>query len=209
MRAVGPIVAATWRPSPPRGASEQADDRRLLRAIVRRDVAALGLLYKRYAPVATTLAHGILRQRNLAEETVQEAFLAVWRFPVQYRRDRGTVRSWLMSTVHHEAVDLVRREQTQRKRADEQAADRVTSKGPPDPADLVVEEIGKMEARNAVRRALRHLRPEQRQIIELMYLGGLSQRRISTRLSLPLGTVKSRSVLGMRRLRAALKDFER
>jgi RNA polymerase sigma factor (sigma-70 family) len=103
----------------------------------------------------------------------------------------------------------VRREQTQRKRADEMAAARLTSKGPADPADLVVEEIGKVEDRNAVRRALAHLRPEQRQIIELMYLGGLSQIRISERLFLPLGTVKSRSVLGMRRLRAALSAIER
>jgi RNA polymerase sigma-70 factor, ECF subfamily len=209
MPPIDPTVAATQPRIPSREAPEEADDRSLVRAIVTRDVVAFGLLYKRYASLAMASAHRILRQRNLAEETVQEAFLAVWRFPAQYRRDRGTVRSWLMSTVHHEAVDLVRREQTQRKRAGEMAAPRMTSKGPADPADLVVEEIGKVEDRHAVRRALQHLRPDQRQIIELMYLGGLSQTRISKRLLLPLGTVKSRSVLGMRRLRAALSGIER
>ena len=107
-----------------------------------------------------------------------------------------------MSMVHHRAVDQVRREEAQRRRAEEAVGD--LEADVEDPADLVVEEIGLPQEREAVRRALDDLPPEQRQVIELMYFGGLSQSRISESLGLPLGTVKSRTLLAMRRLRGAL-----
>jgi RNA polymerase sigma factor (sigma-70 family) len=109
--------------------------------------------------------------------------------------------------VHHRAVDAVRREETQRRRAeDAQATELVIAE---DPADSVVEELGLPQERKAVRAALEELPAEQRQVIELMYFGGLSQSRIAERLALPLGTVKSRTLLGMRRLRGALIEMER
>jgi RNA polymerase sigma-70 factor (ECF subfamily) len=182
-----------------------AHDRDLLKGIAQGDLDAFVGLFDRYAPTAMALAQAILRQPHLAEEAVQEAFLAVWRAPARYRVDRGTVRSWLLSTVHHRAVDVVRREESQRRRPAQDATDQA----PADPGEVVVEEVGLAEDRKAVRRALEELRPKQRQIIELMYFGGLSQTRISERLSLPLGTVKSRTLLGMRCLRTALGGLER
>ena len=79
----------------------------------------------------------------------------------------------------------------------------------PDPAEQVVEEVGAPEERAAVRAALGALPPDQRQVIELMYFGGRSQSQIAAELGLPLGTVKSRTLLGMRRLRGALTGMER
>ena len=73
-----------------------------------------------------------------------------------------------------------------------------------DPADTVVDELGLPAERDAVRRALEDLPAEQRQVIELMYFRGMSQTQISASLGLPLGTVKSRTLLAMRRLRAGL-----
>lgn len=181
----------------------------LIEGIARGDRNAFLRLFDRYAPTAMGLAWGMLRHRHLAEETVQEAFLAVWRDPDNYRAERGTVRAWLMSTVHHRAVDLVRHEESQRRRAMDAASVVSTARGPADPAELVVEEIGLAEDRKAVRRALADLCPEQRQIIELMYFEGLSQARIAERLPLPLGTVKSRARLAMRRLGASLGRLER
>jgi RNA polymerase sigma-70 factor (ECF subfamily) len=144
----------------------------------------------------------VARQPFLAEEIVQEAFLAVWRNPAGYDRGRGSVKSWLMAMVHHRAVDAVRREESQRRRAeDAQAADAVPLQ---DIADAVAEQVDLPGERRAVRTALEGLPDEQRQVIELMYFGGLSQTAIAGRLDLPLGTVKSRTLLGMRRLRRAL-----
>ena len=185
----------------------QAEDRELLRRVGAGDEEAFRDLFRRYAPSALALARRVARQGFLAEEVVQEAFLAVWRSPEAYREGRGAVRSWLMGMVHHRAVDAVRREEAQRRRAEDVSAGEVDVVE--DPAERVVEEVGLPQERRAVRAALEELPEEQRQVIELMYFGGLSQSKVAERLSLPLGTVKSRTLLGMRRLRAALEDLER
>jgi RNA polymerase sigma factor (sigma-70 family) len=182
-------------------------DRDLIRRIGRRDEEAFRRLFRRYAPTALGLARRVVRQPHLAEETVQEAFLSVWRNPDAFDPDRGSVRSWLLSAVHNRAVDAVRREEAQRRRADEAASD--PDLGPVDPGHSVVEEIGLFQERLAVREALEKIPPEQREVIHLMYFGGESQSRIAERLGLPLGTVKSRTLLGMRKLRAEMSGIER
>jgi RNA polymerase sigma-70 factor (ECF subfamily) len=112
-----------------------------------------------------------------------------------------------MGMVHHRAVDAVRREESQRRRTEEsQLSDPVIQ---PDPAEDVVDEIGLPEERRAVRAALDGLPDEQRQVIELMYFDGLSQSKISDKLGLPLGTVKSRTLLGMKRLRTTIGGLPR
>jgi RNA polymerase sigma-70 factor, ECF subfamily len=185
----------------------EARDRELVQRIGRGDEDAFRGLFGRYAPSAMALARRVARQPFLAEEIVQEAFLAVWRNPSGYDQQRGSVRAWLMGMVHHRAVDAIRREESQRRRVEESmVSDPVVS---PDPADDVVEELDLPEERKAVRAALDGLPQEQRQVIELMYFGGLSQTKISQQLGLPLGTVKSRTLLGMRRLRGAIGGWAR
>lgn len=186
----------------------EARDRELVRAIGRGNEEAFRGLFRRYAPSAMAVARRVVGQQYLAEEAVQEGFLALWRNPYAYEELRGSVKAWLMATVHNRAVDLVRREETQRRRAEGAAPDEglvVLD----DPAERVIDEIGLPEERKAVRAALEDLPPEQREIIELMYFSGLTQTKIAEQLSLPLGTVKSRSLLGMRKLRTALAGIER
>jgi RNA polymerase sigma-70 factor (ECF subfamily) len=182
-------------------------DRDLIRRIARGDRDSFRRLFARYAPTALGLARRVLRQPHLAEETVQEAFLSVWKNPAAYDATRGTVRAWLMSAVHHRAVDTVRREEAQRRRAEDVLS--LPDLPPEDPAERVVDQLGLPEERAAVRKALDDLPAEQRQVIELMYFSGLSQSQIAERLELPLGTVKSRTLLGMRRLRSALMYLRR
>ena len=180
----------------------EARDRELVQQIGRGDEDAFRGLFGRYAPSAMALARRVARQPFLAEEIVQEAFLAVWRNPSGYDQQRGSVRAWLMGMVHHRAVDAVRREESQRRRVEESmVSDPVVS---PDLADDVADQVDLPDERKAVRAALDGLPADQREVIELMYFGGLSQSTISERLGLPLGTVKSRTLLGMRRLRGAI-----
>jgi RNA polymerase sigma-70 factor, ECF subfamily len=182
-------------------------DEELLLRVEGGDDRAFRELFARYAAVAHALAFRLVRQAQVAEEIVQEAFLAVWRNPERYDRTRGSVRAWLLGTVHHRAVDAVRREQAQRRRA-EQAA----SLGPAvedDPVDDVLAAIDLPRDRRLVRHALTELPVEQRNVIRAMYFDGLSQSQIAERTGLPLGTVKSRTLLGMRRLRASLEGLER
>jgi RNA polymerase sigma-70 factor (ECF subfamily) len=185
----------------------EAHDRELIERVRRRDEEAFRSLFARYAPVAKALAQRVVRQAHLAEEIVQEAFLAVWRNPGGYDGERGSVRSWLMGTVHHRAVDLVRREEAHRRRAEHAVVD--VREEQADHADDVAVELDRSQERALVRDALAGLPAEQRQVIELMYFSGLSQSQIAERTGLPLGTVKSRTLLGMRRLRVAFEGVER
>ena len=139
----------------------------------------------------------------MAEEVVQEAFLALWRNPGGYRHDRGTVRAWLLSTVHHRAVDAVRREQAERRKS--QGADTAVEIQE-DIAGAVVDQAAAAQARTAVRSRLAEIPAEQRRVLEMMYFDGKTQSQIADELSLPLGTVKSRTLLGMRRLKPMLGE---
>jgi RNA polymerase sigma-70 factor (ECF subfamily) len=182
-------------------------DEELLRRVGSGDDQAFRELFGRYAPVAHALAFRLVRQAQVAEEIVQEAFLAVWRNPDRYDGARGSVRSWLMGTVHHRAVDAVRREQAQRRRAEQ-----ASGLGPgivEDPIDEVLAAIDLPRERKLVRSALGELPEEQREVIQRMYFEGLSQSQIAERTGLPLGTVKSRTLLAMRRLRAHLGEESR
>lgn len=183
-----------------------APDDELLRRVRSGDDHAFRELFARYAPVANALAHRLVRQTQLAEEIVQESFLSIWRSPERYDRSKGSVRSWLMGAVHHRAVDVVRREESQRRRAGQAATQlQVLAE---DPVDELVAEVDRPRERALVRQALDGLPEEQRDVIAKMYFEGLTQTQIAEQTGIPLGTVKSRSLLGMRRLRGMLGDLE-
>lgn len=186
---------------------DEAADRGLVERIARADEDAFRELFERHAGVATALARRVVRQPHLAEEIVQEAFLNLWRDPGGYRADRGSVRAWLLGMVHHRAVDLIRREEAQRRRADEMVAGARDELA--DHSDEVVEAVARPQERRTVRAALDHLPDEQREVLELMYFEGLTQTQVAERTRQPLGTVKSRALLAMRRLRTALEGLER
>lgn len=187
-------------------ATESAD-RDLVRRVRAGDEEAYRALFRRYAPNSLALARRVVRQSFLADEIVQEVFLAVWRSPESYDETRGTVRSWLMGMVHHRAVDAVRREEAQRRRAEELSS--AEAEPAVDLEERIVEAVDLPQERRAVRAAIEELPEEQRTVIELMYFGGRSQSAIAAELALPLGTVKSRTLLAMRRMRSALAGMER
>lgn len=185
----------------------QADDRDLMLRMCGGDEDAFRRLFAKYAPAAKGLAMRIVRQSHLAEEIVQEAFMSVWRDPQSYEDDRGSVRSWLMGTVHHRAVDLVRREEAHRRRAEASIPGAIEEQA--DHAEDVVETLGRPQERRLVRAAMAELPDEQREVLTMMYFDGMTQTQIAERTGVPLGTVKSRTVMGMRRMRGALEGVER
>jgi RNA polymerase sigma-70 factor (ECF subfamily) len=201
-------TALLERPAVETLAGADAQDQELVARLRAGDEEAFRSLFDRYASTAKALALRIVRQTQLAEEIVQEVFLAVWRSPDGYDGARGSVRSWLMGMVHHRAVDAVRREEAQRRRADSVAAE-ARDETTADHADDVVEAIGRPEERRVVRAALEQLPAEQREVLELMYFDGLTQTQVAEKTGLPLGTVKSRTLLGMRRMRSSLGGWER
>jgi RNA polymerase sigma factor (sigma-70 family) len=161
-------------------------------------------LYRRYAPGAYGLALRVTGQDLLAQEVVHDAFMALWRAPEAYDPARGPFRSFFLSLVHHRAVDTVRREERLRRRT-ERALNLSEVTGE-DVAEGVVEEAWLATRRKEVREALGTLPPDQRRVLEMAYFQGYTQAAIAVELGIPLGTVKTRTLAALRKLRRALAD---
>jgi RNA polymerase sigma factor (sigma-70 family) len=177
--------------------SARADraDEQLLELVRRRREDALGELYDRYGRATYGLALRVLRDRHLAEDAVQDAFLDVWRTAGRMRAGYD-VRAWIMVIAHRRAVDLVRREERRRRLPAEPAP---ASAG----SDELVEQC---DAAHRVRCALGRLPGCQRRLLELAYYGGLTQRELAEQVGVPLGTVKSRMFAGLTHLRELLQN---
>ena len=174
-------------------------DEAVLALVSRGDEAALGALYDRFNRAAYRLALKILRDPALAEDAVQDAFLAVWRTATSYRPDRAKASTWVLTLVHRRAVDLVRREERRR-------ADPIDETFGPAGDGRTDDEAATREERRHVQGALATLAPDPREALELAYYAGLSQSEIAEKLGVPLGTVKSRMFSGLARLRDVLGD---
>ena len=175
-------------------------DEALIASVAGADEAALAELYDRYGRRAYGLAFRILRDPALAEDAVQEAFLAVWRTAARFQPAQAKATTWLMTIVHRRAVDLVRREERRR----------TESLGWVDEAvGEATEDVALLHAeRDRVGRALAALPDVQREALELAYYGGFTQSQLAERLGEPLGTVKSRMFNGLARLRILLQEGE-
>jgi RNA polymerase sigma-70 factor (ECF subfamily) len=177
-------------------------DVELVRRIRAGDRAAVEELYDRFRRPAFALARRILADDALAEDVLQEVFLSVWRDPAAFDRERGSFAAWLMAAVHHRAVDAVRREESQRRRRT-RAGDELTLAAPTADRD-VEEEAWRRILSERVRAALGMLPEAQREALVLAYYGGYTQREVAALTGAPLGTVKTRMLAGMRRLKAEL-----
>jgi RNA polymerase sigma factor (sigma-70 family) len=178
------------------------DDIELHRRLSAGDQSAFEELYRRYAPASFGLAYRLTAQHVLAQDVVHDAFLALWRAPDAYDPARGPFRTFFLSLVHHRAVDVVRREERLRKRHE-----RVSNLEPThgeDVAEAVVDDSFIEQRRKEVRAALGTLPPEQQQVLEMAYFGGMTQVQIAEQLQIPVGTVKTRTLAAMRKLRKAL-----
>jgi RNA polymerase sigma-70 factor, ECF subfamily len=176
-------------------------DEALLALVSREDELALAELYDRYGRAAYGLALRIVRDASLAEDAVQEAFLTVWRTSGSFLAERAKASTWILTLVHRRAVDTVRREE--RRRGVSLETMEVVADVHGRPTD---EEVELTERRRVVQEALRRLPPEQREALELAYYGGLTQSELAERLSVPLGTIKSRMFTGLQRLRDLLAE---
>jgi RNA polymerase sigma factor (sigma-70 family) len=174
-------------------------DEALVALVVRSDDAALAELYDRYGRVAFGLALRVLRDRSLAEDAVQEAFLGLWRTASRFVPERARARTWILTLVHRRAVDLVRREERRRTEAYEESVEQPAPDRTDEAAWVSLE-------RGRVQEALAQLPDRQREALELAYYGGFTQSELAERLGEPLGTIKSRMFNGLARLRDLLQD---
>lgn len=179
------------------------EDLELHRRLLGGDRRAFDELYHRYGGAAYGLAYRLIGQQVLAQDVVHDAFLALWRAPEAFDPARGAFRTFFLSLVHHRAVDTIRKEQRLRERG-ERAANLEPS-AVEDPAEDVAQRDYLRVRREEVREALGSLPHDQRQVLRMAYLGGMTQAQIAERLGIPLGTVKTRTLAAMRKLRTMLE----
>ncbi|TCJ19395.1 sigma-70 family RNA polymerase sigma factor [Rubrobacter taiwanensis] len=171
-------------------------DEDLISLVAARDSSAFATLYDRHGRAAYSLAYRMMGDRQAAEDLAQEAFLEVWRAARSYRAERGSVRTWILSIVHNRGIDQLRSAASRRRTQERVRTTAQTSQ----PSEAFREVWGNTR-REQVRAALRHLPPEQLKVLELAYFSGYTHAEIAEMLDIPLGTVKGRMRLGLKKIR--------
>ena len=187
---------------PARQPEDNPADAELLRRAAAGHRRRIGELAEDFRRPAFSLPRRFLADDSLAEDVLQDVFVTIWRNPGAFDTARGSVASWVLSMVHHKAVDAVRREESHRRRQVRAEEDVVLS-APTMVADVADQAWAGVVA-GRVRAALNALPEAQREALTLAYYGGYTQREVAALTGAPLGTVKTRMLAGMRRLKSDL-----
>jgi RNA polymerase sigma-70 factor (ECF subfamily) len=171
----------------------------LIAGLQARDPRALETLYEQFGRRAFGLAYRVLGNGQAAEDAVQDAFITLWNQVDRLDSSRGQVGSLLMTIVHRRSIDILRSQRGMASRIQPLDPDAVDTA-----AGDILEAVANALTFDSVRIALNTLAPEQRQVIELAYLEGMTQAEIAVKTAVPVGTVKSRLRLGLTRLRTEL-----
>ena len=185
--------------------SNDLSDEALLNAIANGAVWAMESLYQRYSRILYSLAYRLVADHQVAEDLLQDAFLAIWRRSTSYSPQTGAARSWLISILHHRAIDhlrRVRRRSTLQEAPLEELELNETTAFPD-----VWEDVWRSVKSSQVRAALMKIPVEQRLVIELAYFQGWTHTEIAEGVQIPLGTVKARLRLGLIHLKHALAQM--
>jgi RNA polymerase sigma-70 factor (ECF subfamily) len=177
-------------------------DEDVMQLVRRGDARAFEVIYERHSAAAFSLAYRMMGTRVGAEDVTQDAFLSLWRSGARYDRARGSVRTWVLGIVHHRAIDALRRATVhdRRRAGDEGIEERFEAR------ERTEVEAARREEAGTVRGALASLPADQSQVIELAYFGGFTHTEIADMLDAPVGTVKGRMRLGLKKMKAQLGE---
>src|SRR5579884_3863948 len=204
-----PAVARAAPPHEPgrhrveRAADAGQDDAALMARLAAGELAALDVLYARYARAVVAVAARIVGDFPAAEEVLQDTFLRLWQQAATYRAQRGTVAAWMLSIARNLAIDEVRRRQSRPRGVAGTDPDLLLA-GLTDERENPERDAWLATVRPVLVTALAQLSPVQREAVELAYLRGLSHREVAETVGAPIGTIKTRLQLGVRKLRAQM-----
>lgn len=181
---------------------DDVSDADLMKAMAAGNAAAMETLYDRYSKPVFSFAYRMMSDRDHAEDLMQEVFLRAWRRSSRFSDSRGTLISWLLSITHNMAIDEIRKRQRRPQKAETQEPELLmgTLRDTDDPVEsqAVATVSGQV-----IRDVLKEIPDNQRIVLELGYFRGMTQREISERLNVPLGTVKTRMRLALRKLQGS------
>src|SRR6266581_7621727 len=184
---------------------DEPSDEALLNAIAGGAVWAMDSLYQRYSRILYSLAYRMVADHQVAEDLLQDAFLAVWRRATSYSPQTGAVRNWLISILHHRTIDHLRRSR-RHSTFQEAPLEEIELDGSIASPD-VWDEAWQSVKSSQVRAALMKIPTEQRLVIELAYFQGWTHTEIAEGIQIPLGTVKARMRLGLKHLKRILEQM--
>lgn len=167
------------------------------------DPEAFAALYERHGRAAYYLAYRMAGERQAAEDLVQEAFLEAWRAAGSYRTEKGSVKTWVLSIVRNRGIDLLRSSASRRRTQHRAQAAALTSQ----PGGAFAETSHDSQ-RERIREALSLLPPDQLEVLELAYFSGYTHAEIAELLGLPLGTVKGRVRLSLKKVKERLSEHD-
>ena len=202
---LGGLVRFTMNDAPVDEARNYSDmsDEILLAKIAESDRQALEALYDRYGRRVFALAARMLNDPQSSEEVTQDVFMSVWRRVTSYKPGRGKFTTWLFSIAHNRTIDELRKRMRDRNRDNQNIDDHIDIK---EESALPADQIVAQSEFDMVKHAMKALPEEQRRVVELSYFGGFTQVEISEMTGQPLGTVKTRMRLALKKLRASLAN---
>jgi RNA polymerase sigma-70 factor, ECF subfamily len=171
-------------------------DEELISFVGRSDAEAFAVLYDRHSRPAFSLAFRMMGEKQAAEDLVQDAFLKIWRSATSYKAERASVRTWILSIVHNRGIDQLRSTTSRRRMQEKVEASAPRSQ----PSEAFAQSWHNFQ-REQVREALSTLPEKQLKVLELAYFSGYTHLEIAELLKLPLGTVKGRMRLGLKKMR--------
>jgi RNA polymerase sigma-70 factor, ECF subfamily len=171
-------------------------DEDLISLVQTNDAEAFAVLYDRHSRTAYSLAYRMMGERQAAEDLAQDAFLKLWRAAGSYRAERGSVRTWLLAIVHNRGIDQLRSSASRRR-----TQEKVEASAPRVQPSEAFAQSWRNAQREQVREALKSLPEEQLKVLELGYFSGYTHVEIAELLDLPLGTVKGRMRLGLKKIK--------
>ncbi|WP_425584049.1 RNA polymerase sigma factor [Variovorax defluvii] len=186
--------------------SPDAELAALIDRVGRRDDTALRLLYERASPKLFGLAMKVLRQREWAEDVLQESFLTIWRVAADYRSTLSPPMAWMGLIVRSRALDLLRRRTADRAQLT-QEFDEVMAETFESDASNPMDTADASQQAWALHQCLSRLEGRQREVLCLAYLRELSHGELAEQLKLPLGTVKTWIRRGLEKLRSCMQQF--
>lgn len=180
---------------------EKSTDASLYVRISEQDKDALEQLYDRYEKILFSFLYKMLEDRDLAEEALQEVFIKIWRGKGVYDESKGKFTSWLFRMAQNTAIDLIRKRKKPSVPIEE--ADQMASSETP-----VDKQVEWQEQKGQIETAVQRLSAEQQKMIDLFYFKGHTHEAIADMCDIPLGTVKSRIRLALKKLKTSLHGMQ-
>jgi RNA polymerase sigma-70 factor (ECF subfamily) len=181
-------------------------DEMLMQEITQRRQQALKELYSRYARSLRALIGSVVHEESEADDVLQESFLQIWREAHHYSPKAGKPLGWVITIARRRAIDRVRRRDSYR-RAKQRFEDEIKPQAQPVRSSATDAQVSQSDLRKFLGRQMKTLPKVQREAVELAYFAGLSQREIAATTNTPLGTVKTRLQLGLRKLTQCVRPL--